>query len=42
MGEIEAILSRDEMLTEEDMKDIFEAHEDREKGKFYKLEEAFE
>jgi len=36
------ILNRDEMLTAEDMKDILEAHEEREKGKYYKSEEAFE
>jgi hypothetical protein len=30
------------MLMEEDMRDILEAQEDREKGKFYKLEDAFE
>ncbi len=36
------ILNRDEMLTEEDMKDILEAREEREKGKYYKLEDAFE
>jgi predicted DNA-binding antitoxin AbrB/MazE fold protein len=36
------ILNRDEMLMEEDMRDILEAQEDREKGKFYKLEDAFE
>ena len=35
------ILNRDEMLTEEDMKDILDAQEEREKGKYYKLEEAF-
>ncbi|MEA2074981.1 MAG: hypothetical protein U9O85_04535 [Euryarchaeota archaeon] len=36
------ILNRDEMLTEEDMKDILEAQEEREKGRYYKLEVAFE
>ena len=36
------ILNRDEMLTEEDMKDILEAQEEREKGHYHKLEEAFE
>jgi predicted DNA-binding antitoxin AbrB/MazE fold protein len=36
------ILNRDEMLTAEDMKDILEAQEEREKGKYYKLEDAFE
>jgi hypothetical protein len=30
------------MLTEEDMKDILESKEEREKGKYYKLEEVFE
>ena len=36
------ILNLDEMLTEEDMKDILDAQEEREKGRYYKLEEAFE
>jgi predicted DNA-binding antitoxin AbrB/MazE fold protein len=36
------ILNRDELLTEEDMRDILEAQEEREKGNFYKLEDAFE
>jgi len=36
------ILNRDEMLTEEDMKDILDAQEERDKGKYHKLEEAFE
>ncbi|MGB2728330.1 MAG: hypothetical protein WBD09_07620 [Halobacteriota archaeon] len=36
------ILNRDEMLTEEDMKDILEAMDEREKGHYYKLEEVFE
>ena len=36
------ILNRDELLTEEDMSDILEAQEEREKGNFYKTEDAFE
>jgi predicted DNA-binding antitoxin AbrB/MazE fold protein len=36
------ILNRDELLTEEDMRDILEAQEEREKGNFYKMEDAFE
>jgi len=36
------ILNRDEMLTEEDMKDILKAQDEREKGHYYKLEEVFE
>lgn len=36
------ILNRDEILTEEDMKDILEAMDEREKGNYYKLEEVFE
>jgi predicted DNA-binding antitoxin AbrB/MazE fold protein len=36
------ILNRDELLTEEDMRDILEAQEEREKGNFYKTEDAFE
>jgi len=36
------ILNRDEMLTEEDMKDILEAQEERAKGHYHKLEEAVE
>jgi predicted DNA-binding antitoxin AbrB/MazE fold protein len=36
------ILNRDEMLTEEDMRDILNAMDEREKGHYYKLEEAFE
>jgi|GEM_PF-1098150 len=36
------ILNRDEILTEEDMKDILEAMDEREKGHYYKLEEVFE
>ena len=35
------ILNRDEMLTEEDMKDILKAQDEREKGNYYKLEEVF-
>ena len=36
------IVNRDEMLTEEDMKDILNAMDEREKGNYYKLEEVFE
>ena len=36
------ILNKDEMLTEEDMKDILKAMDEREKGHYYKLEEVFE
>ena len=36
------ILTRDELLTEEDMRDILEAQEEREKGNFYMMEDAFE
>ncbi len=36
------ILNRDETLTEEDMKDILKAMDEREKGNYYKLEEVFE
>jgi len=36
------ILNRDEMLTEEDMKDVLKAMDEREKGNYYKLEEVFE
>ncbi len=35
------ILNRDEILTEEDMKDILEAMDEREKGNYYKLDEVF-
>ncbi len=35
------ILNRDEILTEEDMKDTLEAMDEREKGHYYKLEEVF-
>ena len=35
------ILNRDEKLTEEDMKDILEAMDEREKGNYYRLEEVF-
>ena len=35
------ILNRDEMLTEEDMKDVLKAMDEREKGNYYKLEEVF-
>ena len=36
------ILNKDEMLTEEDMKDILNAMDEREKGHYYKLEDVFE
>jgi len=36
------ILNRDEMLTEEDMKDILNAMDKREKENYYKLKEVFE
>ena len=35
------ILNRDVMLTEEDMKDILKAMDEREKGNYYRLEEVF-
>jgi hypothetical protein len=35
------ILNRDERLTEEDMKDVLEAMDEREKGNYYRLEEVF-
>jgi len=38
---VELILNRDEMLTEEDMKDILNAMDEREKGHYYKLKEVF-
>ena len=36
------ILNRDEIQTEEDMKDILNAMDEREKGHYYKLKEVFE
>ncbi len=36
------IVNRDEILTEEDMRDIIEAVNEREKGHYYKMEEVFE
>ncbi|ADD08842.1 antitoxin AF2212-like protein [Candidatus Aciduliprofundum boonei] len=36
------IVNRDEILTEEDMRDIIEAVDEREKGHYYKMEEVFE
>ncbi len=36
------IVNRDEVLTEEDMRDIIEAVNEREKGHYYKMEEVFE
>ncbi len=35
------ILNRDEILTEEDMEDILEAMNEREKDNFYELDEVF-
>jgi len=35
------ILNRDEILTEEDMEDILEAMNEREKGNLYELDEVF-
>ena len=35
------ILNKDKLLTEEDMKDILNAMDEREKGHYYKLEEVF-
>ena len=35
------ILNKDEMLTEEDMKDILNAMDERAKGHYYKLKEVF-
>ncbi len=35
------ILNKDKMLTEEDMKDILNAMDEREKGHYYKLKEVF-
>jgi predicted DNA-binding antitoxin AbrB/MazE fold protein len=35
------ILNKDEMLTEEDMKDILNAMDEREKGHYYKLKDVF-
>ena len=34
------ILNKDEMLTEEDMKDILNAMDEREKGHYYKLKDV--
>ena len=36
------ILNRDEILTDEDMKDILKAIDEREKGKVYSFDEVFE
>lgn len=35
------ILNRDEILTEEDMKDVLQAMSEREKDKYYTLKEVF-
>ncbi len=36
------IINRDEIMTEEDMRDLIEAIEEREKGHYYKMEDVFE
>jgi len=36
------ILNKDEMLTEVDMKDIFNAMDERENGHYYKLKDVLE
>lgn len=36
------IVNRDEILTEEDMRDIIEAMEERENGRYYRMEDVFE
>ncbi|HEC93148.1 MAG TPA: hypothetical protein ENI51_09185 [Candidatus Atribacteria bacterium] len=36
------ILNRDEILTDEDMKDIIKAIDEREKGEVYSFDEVFE
>ncbi len=36
------ILNRNEILTEEDLRDIIEAVNEREKGHYYKMEEVFD
>ncbi len=36
------IINRDAILTEEDMRDIIEAVEEREKGHYYRMEDVFE
>jgi len=36
------IINRDEILTEEDMRDIIQAMEEREKGHYYRIEDVFE
>ncbi len=36
------ILNRDEILTEEDMEDILKARSEREKGKYYTIDDVFE
>ncbi|VUT26715.1 MAG: hypothetical protein MASP_01664 [Candidatus Methanolliviera sp. GoM_asphalt] len=35
------ILNRDKMLTEEDMEDILEATNEKEKGNYYRISEVF-
>ena len=35
------ILNRDDVLTEEDMEDILEATNEREKGNYYQIDEVF-
>ena len=36
------IVNRDEILTEENMRDIIEAMEERENGRYYRMEDVFE
>ena len=36
------IVNRDEILTEENMRDIIEAMEERENGHYYRMEDVFE
>ena len=36
------IINRDEILTQEDMRDLIEAITEREKGHYYKMEDVFE
>lgn len=35
------ILNRDKILTEEDMEDILEAMDEREKGNYYEIDDVF-
>ncbi len=36
------IINRDEVMTDEDMRDLIEATEEREKGNYYRMDEVFE